>query len=85
MKENKKCIECNKKFYKKSSESKKYWNTRKYCSMKCQHIKTSQNLVHGINKGKKLNLSEEGLAKRRLLVSGSNNYFWEGGKSNLRR
>lgn len=79
------CKQCNKKFIKKSSYSKKNWSKVKYCSQKCTQINTNKNLVHGINKGKKLKITEKGMISKRFHSSGKNNYFWEGGKSELKR
>lgn len=39
--ESKKCLECGVMFFKKPSESRKYWRTKKYCSYKCSLIYTA--------------------------------------------
>jgi hypothetical protein len=79
------CLHCGNKFSKKQVHSTKYWEKAKYCSRKCSLYYTSKNLSRGSSKGKKLKISPEGLAKKKLLASGSNNYFWKGGVSDLKR
>ena len=79
----KKCKLCSKEFIKKSNESNKYWVSKKYCSSKCSLIITSINLEKGRIKGKKLSKSTK--IKIRIANKGSKNYFWKGGKSNLKR
>jgi hypothetical protein len=66
---NKLCQLCNQEFIKKSNESKKYWETKKYCSKKCADtVFLFQKGTIPWNKGKKY-----------PQVTGSLNSKWKGG------
>jgi hypothetical protein len=64
----KNCLTCNKEFYKKPSDSKKYWKIKKYCSVECSGTLLRKGLVPW-NKGIK------------GLYTGDKNSNWKGGRS----
>ncbi len=51
----KKCLVCGDVFWKRETESRRYWGTKKYCSQKCSLVKTSiQTIAGNFWKGKKI-------------------------------
>lgn len=78
----KKCLKCGRIFLKQQNYSKVYWKNRQFCSRACASSYTKNRLG---KKGIKLKFTPEGLASRKLHASGSNNNFWRGGKSKLKR
>jgi len=69
----KKCLVCEVTYYKKCNESKKYWETKKYCSRKCaDSICLWRDGKKPWNKGKKY-----------PQITGPLNNKWKGGVTNL--
>ena len=81
------CLICKKVFKKRINYSKKYWATAKYCSMNCAKAIIMKNWEkgHGFMKGKKLNITKEGMISKRFHSSGERNWNWQGGKSDIKR
>lgn len=66
---NKTCLICSKVFFKKENESKKYWQTKRYCSKLCSDsLSLWQKGKVPWNKGKK-----------HLAITGNKNPAWKGG------
>jgi hypothetical protein len=77
----KKCIICNKEFYKESVCSIKRWNEqRKFCSTKCHGL---YNKKMGIKPPPRIGAKPWNYGKKFLAVSGEKNSHWKGGISKL--
>lgn len=81
------CIKCNKEFNKKPSDSKKYWEKKRFCSIKCSGTTFSRGVIPW-NKGKDMprgdkspsfkggiNVSTSGYV--RVLIAGTGSYAFE--------
>lgn len=68
---NKHCIHCEGIFYKKPNESKKYWETKKYCSKKCADVLFLW----------KVGMSPWNKGKKYPQITGPLNNKWKGGIS----
>lgn len=80
MNQYKKCLKCNKKFYKQLTHSKKYWGTRKFCSSKCNMLGKKNKLGKTGYKH-----TEEAKIKIGFASKGEKNAAWKGGITPLRR
>jgi len=84
MKNSKKCLICEKVFYKTSNVSKKYWKeSRLYCSNHCRWIDTKDK-IHLFKKGSKLSsevLKNVTIANRLKAKKGVDHWNWKGGIS----
>ena len=78
-KEYKQCLQCNKKFYKRDTYSRKYWGTARYCSPRCGSIGNHNKLG---KTGQRHTL--ESRRRISLALKGSKGSNWQGGITSLR-
>lgn len=71
------CQICNTEMERRYNESRKYFETKKFCSAKCVGVSYSQSEGH--NKGRRWKLSEECNKRKSIRQMGAGNPAWKGG------
>lgn len=76
---NKKCSNCNKEFYKKYNESKKYWIDKKYCCLSCRN--KGKKLPNDIKK--KMSETQKRIGNKPPYSFGKNHHNWKGNNAGI--